>query len=700
MAVPQPRQDLVEFFAPDGVAIVGQVNRTATRAQLDAAYTSRYHTRWYLVNPKGGEVDGIPVYTTLAEVPDPVSMVVISTPPSTVAAIIDEAGAIGARFALVFSSGFAEIGPDGAAHERAVAEAGRRTGIRIFGPNTNTNAFETIEPEVTRLRGGRIGVVTQSGHNGRPVVQGAFYNIGFSRQIPCGNEVDLDVTDFIEYFAHDDDTAVVAGYIEGFKDPDKLRRALDACNSQRKPVVLLKMGSTAAGSRMASSHTGHLTGSDQIVNGLFSQYGVTRVRDIDELIETSALFAKLPAGTGPGAALYSISGGSGTLMAEICEAAGVPIPRLTDTTIERLYELIPRYLTVANPIDNGGTFITSQPPEVRQKAIHIVADDPNVDVIVIGITGAIGGMTDKMADDLLVLADSCPKPIVVTWNSPKTFGDGFEEIVSTGLPMFRSFRGCFNALRAFNDYQAAVPSFRPRKAARARLSAAARGALGSAVPGSVLGADASRVLLSEAGVPLAREAVVTSAAAAARTASEYGFPVVMKIASADFPHKSDAGLVRLGVDSPAAVRTAYAELVARARAVDPSARVDGVLVQEMVTDGVECIIGVTRDPALGPAVMVGLGGIFAEILKDTAVRPIPFDRRDAETMVRSLQGFPLLNGARGRPKADVKALVDAVMAVQRLTVAAGDDLAELDLNPILVRTKGAVAVDTLVVRGG
>ncbi len=698
--MPQPRQDLVEFFAPDGVAIVGQVNRNATRATLEAAYTSRYHTRWYLVNPKGGMVDGIPVYTTLAEVPEPVSMVVVSTPPATVAGIIDEAGAIGARFALVFSSGFAEIGPEGAAHERAVAEAGRRTGIRIFGPNTNTNAFETIEPEVTKLRGGRIGVVTQSGHNGRPVVQGAYYNIGFSRQIPCGNEVDYDVTDFMEYFAHDDDTAVVAGYIEGFKDPDKLRRALEACNSQRKPVVLLKMGATAAGSRMASSHTGHLTGSDQIVSGLFSQYGVTRVRDIDELIETSALFAKLPAGTGPGAALYSISGGSGTLMAEICEAAGVAIPRLTDATIERLYELIPRYLTVANPIDNGGTFITSQPPEIRQKAITIVAEDPNIDVVVIGITGAIGGMTDKMADDLVVLADTCPKPIVVTWNSPKTFGDGFEEIVATGLPMFRSFRGCFAALRAFNDYEAAAAAgFRVRKAARSRLSAAARSALASASPGSLLSADASRVLLSEAGVALAREAVVTSAAAAARTAAAYGFPVVMKIASADFPHKSDAGLVRLGVATAGAARAAYASLIARAGAVDRSARIDGVLVQEMITDGVECIIGVTHDPALGAAVMVGLGGIFAEILRDTAVRPIPFDRRDAEDMVQSLKGFPLLNGARGRPKADVKALVDAVMAVQRLMVAAGDGIAELDLNPILVRVRGVSVVDSLVVRG-
>jgi acetate---CoA ligase (ADP-forming) len=697
--VPQLRQDLVEFFHPDGVAVVGQVNRRATRAQLEVAYTPRYGARWFLVNPKGGEVDGIKVYETLADLPEPVSMVVISTPPATVPAIIEQAAAIGVKFALVFSSGFAEVGPEGARLEEAVAAAGRRTGIRIFGPNTNTNAFERIEPEVPDLRGGRIGLVTQSGHNGRPIVQGAYLGVGFSRQVPCGNEVDLDVADFIEYFAYDDETQVIGGYVEGFKDTAKLRRALEAANSQRKPVVLMKMGATSAGSRMASSHTGHLTGSDAIVNGLFRQYGVSRVRDLDELLDTLSLFAKLPAGTGPRAGLYSISGGSGTAMAELCEQAGVPIPRLTQETQDRLHELIPPYLTVANPIDNGGAF-SNNPEEVRLRAITLIAEDPNVDYVVVGITGAIAGLSDVMAEDLAKVADACPKPIVVTWNSPKSFGDGFETVVTTGLPLFRSFRNCFGALRAFNDYTASVGSLRPRKAVRAKLTPAADAALATAA-GGPLDADAARTLLTEFAVPLAREAVVTSAAAAARTASSYGYPVVMKIASADFPHKSDAGLVRLGVATPAEAKKTFDEIMAKARKANPRAQLDGVLVQEMVTDGTECIVGVTRDAALGPAVMVGLGGIFAEILEDVAVRPIPFDRKDAEDMVRSLKGFPLLDGARGRPKADVKALVDVVLAVQKLAVASGGRVAELDLNPVLVRAagKGAVAVDSLVVTG-
>ncbi len=345
-----------------------------------------------------------------------------------------------------------------------MAEAAKRTGVRVFGPNTNTNAFEPIEPEVDDLRGGRIGIVTQSGHNGRPIVQGAYYGVGFSRQIPCGNEVDLDVADFIEYFAYDDDTQVIGGYVEGFKDTDKLRRALEAAGSQRKPVVLMKMGATSAGSRMASSHTGHLTGSDAIVNGLFRQYGVTRVQDLDELLDTLTIFAKLPAGTGPRAGLYSVSGGSGTAMAELCEQAGVPMPRLTQQTQDALHELIPSYLTVANPIDNGGSFLVRNPPDVRMRAVNLIAEDPNVDYVVIGITGALPGMSDLMADDLLTLRDTCPKPIVVTWNSPKTFGDGWEELARTGLPVFRSFRNCFGALRAFHDWTAAAGAARPRRA--------------------------------------------------------------------------------------------------------------------------------------------------------------------------------------------------------------------------------------------
>jgi acyl-CoA synthetase (NDP forming) len=291
---------------------------------------------------------------------------------------------------------------------------------------------------------------------------------------------------------------------------------------------------------------------------------------------------------------------------------------------------------------------------------------------------------------------------VVTWNSFKTDEEGFKTLIDAGVPLFRSFRNCFNALHAFAGYQEASSSFRSRKPMPSRLPKEAAHALtdaGAKSP-SPLGADASRHLLESFGVPLAGEGLARSATEAARIATDIGFPVVMKIASPDFPHKSDAGLVRLSVGSGSEAKAVYGELVARATRAKRAARIEGVQIQQQIQGGTEMIVGVTRDPVFGPAVLVGTGGVFAEILKDVAVRPLPLDRRDAQEMVEGLRGYPLLTGARGRARGDVKALVDVVLAVARLAAACGDRLVELDLNPVVVLRTGAVAVDSLVVTAG
>ena len=688
----QRRADLEEFFHPDGVVVIGGIDRTQTEEALRVAMDSRWGSgNWHLVNPKGGSIGSVPIYETVADVPEPVTLAVISTPPAVCARVVDECGAVGVRFAIVFSSGFSEVGPQGAALEAELGEAGRRNKIRIFGPNTNTNAFEPM-PEVPGLRGGKIGVVTQSGHNGRPIVQGVHFGIGFSRQVPCGNEVDLEVSDFIEYFAYDDDTAVIAGYIEGFRSADKVRTALEAANAQGKPVVLLKIGATDAGARMASSHTGHLTGSDEVIDGLFEQYGVVRVRDLDELLETAALFAKLGPDVAEGAGLYSISGGSSTLMAEAAELAGVVAPPLAEETQEKLHRHIPGYLAVSNPVDNGGTFITTQPAEIRRQVIRDICDDAAVGYTVVGITGAVASMTDPLGDDILVLVEEVDKPIIATWNSFKVDELGFDRLVESGVPLFRSFRGCFAALAAYHRYQRHQAAFRVRPPLPGALPEAARPALGASPP------DTGAVLRSF-GLPLVASEVAATSGDAREVAAEIGLPVAVKIASDDFLHKSDAGLVELGVDSLDKVDQAAQAVLDRARAANPDAAIDGVEVQQMVTGGTEMIVGVTRDPTLGPAVMVGTGGVFTEILADTAVRPLPLDEADAYEMVRSLKGFSLLDGARGRPPADVDALVQVVMATATLAAALGDRLAELDLNPVVVldRGRGAVIVDHLMI---
>jgi acyl-CoA synthetase (NDP forming) len=691
----QLRSDLDQFFHPDGVALVGAIPMPHLPPDaLVQSQRERWGERVYFVNARGGSIGDVPVYTSVTEIPDRIGLAVISVGPRHVAGALDQCGRKGVPYALIFTAGFSEVGAEGAALETEIAEVGRRHRIRLFGPNTNTNAFERM-PDVEGRLGGKIGLVTQSGHQGRPIVQGTLFGIGFSRWVPTGNEVDLEVADFIEYFAYDDDTAVIAGYLEGFRSGVSLRRALQAANDQRKPVVVIKVGSTAAGQRSAVSHTGHLTGSDAVVDGLFKQHGVVRVRDLDELLETAALFAKLPAGTGENVCLYSISGGSGTLMAEVAEAAGIVTPPLSERTQEQLHELLPAYLTVANPVDNGGAFMVYAPPEQRRRVLELIAADPAVDVIVIGITGALGVMTDNFGRDIRDFIAASPKPVIATWNSFKVDEAGFGELIASGVPLFRSFRNCFGALRAYFDYQRAAARFRHRAPADASLPATAADALAGTA--GVVDAETTARVLQAFGIPIARQLIARTEAEAGAAAAELGPPVVMKAATTRIAHKSDAGLVRLGVDSPEQARSVHAELLAAAHRADPGAPVDAVLVQQQVQGGTEMIVGVTHDPVLGPAVMVGTGGVFAEVLQDVAVRPLPFDREDAVEMVRGLRGAALLAGARGRARADVDALIEVIMAVGRLAAACGPRMRELDLNPVIVGEHGAVAVDALLV---
>lgn len=712
--MPQERSDLDEFFHPTAVALVGSVNRSAKPERLRAHYSERWGDRWYLVNAKGGSVGDIPIYEHVTDIPAAVPLAVVNVGTRYALRTVEECGEHGVKYVLIFTAGFSEVGAEGARLEREVGEMARKYSMRVFGPNTNTNAFEVL-PEPPRRRGGRIGLVTQSGHQGRPLVQGTEFGVAFSRWVPTGNELDLEAADFIEYFAHDDETQVVAGYFEGFKNPPALRRALEACNAARKPFVALKVGSTEAGTRMASSHTGHLAGSDAVVNGLFEQYGVVRVRDLDELLETAALFAKLPPGTGPNACLYSISGGSGALMAEVAESHGVPVPTLTQKTQDSLRSMIPDYLTVSNPVDNGAQFLVTNPLEDRRRVFDLIAADDNVDVIVVGLTGALGRLTDRFADDIVSFIDELPKPVVVTWNSFKTDEAGFKTLVDAGVPIFRSFRNCFSALNSFASYETASKTFRVRKRPRVKLDSSLARDLDGAVRGTRTGgsrsgtgartalrADLSRRLLESFGVPLAGDTVATSSAAAVRAADSFGYPVVMKIASPDIAHKSDAGLVRLDVGSASEVRAIYKELVERAENLKPKPRIEGVQVQQQVVGGTEMIVGLSRDPVFGHVLLVGTGGVFAEVLRDVAVRPLPVDTRDVQEMIASLRGSALLDGARGRAKGDSKALAATALAVAKLATACGDRLAELDLNPVVVRDRGhgAVAVDSLVIVHG
>ncbi|MBE1206284.1 acetate--CoA ligase family protein [Aminobacter carboxidus] len=679
------------FRKKTGIAYVGRVDASPQAHSWFRRFGE--DVRFCYVNPRGGEAGGVPVFTSMAEVPDYIDLAVVKVAPAIVPQVIADCGRRGVRDVIVFSSGFSEVGAEGAALEAKVAEAAREHGVRVIGPNTNDNTFEQF-PVPEHHRGGLIGLVTQSGFNGRPVVEGVAMGAAFRRWVTVGNEVDLEVADFINYFAHDPQTSVIAAYVEGFKSIAKLRLALEAANAMNKPVVMLKMGSTERGARMAASHTGHLAGADAVINGLFKQYGVIRVRDLDELLETANLLAKLRAGPGPNCALYSVSGGSTTLMAELADSYGVSFPEMSLPTIEKLYTYLPNYVTVSNPIDNGGGFVIAAPQQQRIEVLETIAADPNVDVIVVGLTAALGLLSDSFAADVLAFAPRSPKPIVAVWGSVLTDSPGYRDLVKSGVPIFRSFRKCFRAMRARADYEAAKGAFRRRSWQATPLSVAQQIALRQ---NGLLDSGQAAALLEGAGIDRAQECLVTSPTEAADRLADLGGRVVMKLASPDIAHKSDAGLVELGITDDTMAASVFDVLIAKAKAHAPDARIEGVLMQEQIGSGVEMIVGLTQDPDLGPTITVGAGGIYAEILKDAATRPLPVDRDDIREMIASLRLSPLLEGARGAAPSNKEALVDLVFRTAQLGLAAGPRIVELDLNPVIVLPTRAVAVDALVI---
>ena len=438
-------RDLTDLLSPKaGIAFVGSVDVSASRRLQMSRYGD---VKVCFVNPRGGSAEEFSVFKSMLEVPDEVELAVINVNASRVAKVIEECGQRGVKYAVVFSDGFSEVGSMGAALERELREVARKVGVRIIGPNTNDNSFENY-PVPKNHRGRRIAMITQSGANGRSVVEGVAMGASFWRWVTAGNEVDLELSDYLHHFVHTEEVGVVALYVEGFRSAPKIRVALEEALLNDKPVVAIKMGSTESGARSAATHTGHLVGSDAVAQGLFRQYGVTRVDDLDELLETANLFSKLPAGTGPRCAMYSVSGGTSALMAENAARFAIPMPVYPNALQKALHKHIQPNLSVANPIDNGGALVGRAPQEVRLEVLDVIASNPDVDIIVIGLNAAYGPLTDPVCADILAWAPTAPKPVVAVWTSVMVDTPGYVDLVASGVPIFRSFKKCMRrALR-------------------------------------------------------------------------------------------------------------------------------------------------------------------------------------------------------------------------------------------------------------
>jgi acyl-CoA synthetase (NDP forming) len=699
--------DLDVFLHPRSVAVVGASDasrkpNTLMTARIKA-FADANGAAFYPVTPSYPEVRGVATFASIADVPGDIDLAVLLTGAERVVDNFEEAVHKKAKFAVIFSAGFSEIGPGGEALEARLAGLAHGGDTRLLGPNTNLNAFSDFR---TDLEGPAIALVTQSGHQGRPIFQGQELGIRLSHWAPTGNEVDLEFADWARYFADQPDVGVVAAYIEGFKDGRTLMLAADHAAKLRKPLVIVKVGKTEAGASMAQSHTGHLTGSDAVTSAVFRQFGVTRVDGLDELLDVSATFArtkqpKKRRPDGPGICVYAISGGTGAHMADMASAAGLRLPDLTKKTQAILHDgLIPSYLRVSNPVDCGGPPVMTS---AGRKILDAIVADPNVDILIVPITGALETMSAPMVRDLVAVADTTDKPIFVVWGSPvgtePAYVDG---LLQSRLPVFRTFANCVRAVRAYIDYWAFIEHYEspfddaPTKPLPGAKKA--RAILAAAEPGTALSEWSSKQVLRAYGIKTTNDVLCKTAAEAVKAAKAIGFPVVMKVSSPDLLHKSDAGVVRVGVVAPKEVRFVFDELLTKAKRADRKGRIEGVIVTEMVSGGVETLIGVSHDPLFGPVVTVGIGGIFVEVLHDVTFRVPPFHRDEAQRMVDELQGAAVLRGVRGAKPVDEAALVDTIMKVQRLALDLADDVSELDVNPLVVRSRGVVALDALVVR--
>lgn len=683
--------DLERLLHPAVIAVVGASDSPTSQSALNwrmiKGWSDQLGRRAIPVNPNRETVDGEKCYPSLADIPDDVDVAVVIT--ANAANALRDAIKASIPFVVIFTAGFAETGDDGGARQRELEDLIASSDVHVLGPNTPLNSFQPFRED---LPGKRIALITQSGHQGRPIYQAQSNGIALAGWAPTGNESDLESADFIAHYARQPNIGAIACYLEGFKDGRTLMLAADEAARHRVPVVMIKVGRSDIGRSWAQSHSGHLAGSDAITSAVFKQFGITRVDGLDELADVAAMFARAEQPVARGVCIYSISGGTSAHMADWAAAMGLELPELTKETQAKLREWIPGFLRVSNPVDSGGI---ATGDERGPKILQAILDDPNVGVLIAPVAGSFSPISDKLARDLVDAANNTNKPVCVIWGSPTADEEGYRDVlVKSQVPLFRSARNCLTAVKAYFDYHDFSARFSsPFETVPGKEAASAKAAKALLKPSVNLSEHASKEVLRTYGIPVTNDILVNRAGDAVKAAQAIGYPVVMKAISPDLLHKSDRGLVKVGITNDKGVREAYADLLERTKGED----LEGVIVSEMIKGGVETVVGVVQDDLFGPAIMFGLGGVAVEVYRDVTFRVPPFDIDEAHRMIREIKAFPLLQGARGAPKADLNALAKTIMKLQRLAMDLSNEIAELDINPLVALPKGCVALDALIV---
>jgi len=695
--------DLSFLLNPKSIAILGasadfaKVNGRTVKYLLAKGYAGRI----YPVNPKYSRIAQLTCYPDIDAIPGAVDLAVIALPARFVTQAVKDLGRRGAKAAVVFSSGFAETGAEGRALEEGLIAAAETAGVRLCGPNCLglINAFEHVVATFGQFAegdtpAGPVAFVTQSGAFGTAIAALARRRgLGLGYFINTGNEGDVDFSAIMSAVLKDARIAVGAGYIEGLKDGPGFLALAEQALAQGKPLVITKVGRTPAGARAAVSHTGSLAGTDDVFEGVTRGLGIQRARNEEQMLDVVEAFAYCALPKGQGVGIITQSGGAGALMADHAEESGLSVPTLNTTTQHALRDSIPAFGATGNPVDVTGQFVAE--PRLLENAVTLVLSDPAIDVAIIWLQ-LMEGYVDTLVGIFERLKAKTEKPFLVCWvAAPERAIHALRE---RGIPVLRGGEPAVDAAAALVHYAEArrrwIADSKARNAVRNKLTQDA--ATLSVGPGVVPTATAA-AWLNAFGVATAAVRLAKTPGEAVAVAAAIGYPVALKIESPDLPHKMEVQGVKLNLGDANSVRQAYAEIVSNAGRCRPDACIEGVIVQRMAEAGVELVVGLKRDSVFGMVVMVGLGGIHIEVLKDVVFRRTPVTLQEAERMLNELRGRALLDGVRGRPGVDRTALCRFISTVSVVGATVGPGLRELDLNPVFANAEGVIAVDWLLV---
>lgn len=689
------------LLSPKSITLIGASSniRKVGGSILNNLLLAKYSGDILPVNPGRDEVQGVKSYKDIASLPEGIDLAIIAIGADHVFEVVVQLSQKSVKSMLILSSGFAEAGEHGVKLQSTLAGFAERVGIPICGPNSLGfyNFGESIVANFGQIfhkidKVGPVSFITQSGAFG--LYSAVFANeigVGYNYFVSSGNEMMLDYFDYVEYFAMHKEVKVIGGYLEGARNFKKMDTALKACQENKKPVVLLKVGLSQLGAKAAVSHTASIVGDRDAYEGYFKQNNVIQVFDEEELVDTMALLDGVnrtkitPRNRRLG--VVSFSGGAGILIADKCEEFGIEVAGLSRQTKEKLREILPGFSSVENPVDLTAQVV--QDLGALENSLLTVLEDENVDTVifymqigdfvwpdVVKVLTKVNQKTDK----LLIASWVCPLD-----SAKNALIDNKICWIPTPSRAIRAIRNVYNFYSRHAELKASLHGGRLSKPVALPVNA------------RVLDEVKSKEILKGYGINVPVGKPASSLGEAVEIAEEIGYPVVLKAISSEVVHKSDAGLVKLGLDDAAAVEKAYGEIVDGMGKF--SSQAEGVLVEKMAEAGAEVIIGVSRDPLFGHCIMFGMGGIFVELFKEVAVRIPPISLHEAMNMIRETRCYPLLEGFRGGAAADIQALAETIVRVSELCVDQKDWLQELDINPLLVheKGKGVIAVDALIV---